>query len=258
VSLRSIGVGNGLTLDVPIGWDLKGAGFVNRATTRLLLAGNIDIGSLASVPNNGDVDVAALPSGSVTVEVESFCSLFCNGPADETPLPLNWSAAVAFNGTQPSGRHALALGFRWFDRPLFLVARWVDDAPDADVAAIADIVRSVRADPPLPATGEYNRWDGLGPLASIPPGTVRLVPLPAGATIRPPYQNWDNGRSSSCTSRPASLRSPRSLWSIGDAWSRSTRRPITSRAPSTAACTRGRGAARTSGRSRQATCGRCP
>lgn len=191
-ALRSIGLGNGLTVDVPIGWSLKGPGNVNRATWRLLLAGNIDVASLATVPNNGDVDVAALPSGSVTLEVEYFCSLFCQGPTDETPLPLDWSVAAAFGGSQPAGRHELALGFRWFDQPLFLVARWVDDAPAADVAAIADIVRSVRADPAPPATGEFDGWAGLGPLAAIPLGTVRLIPLPAGAIIRPPYRTWDN------------------------------------------------------------------
>jgi hypothetical protein len=191
-SLRSIGLGNGLTVDVPIGWELKGAGIVNRATQRLLLVGNVDVANLAAVPNNGDIDVDALPSGSVTVEIEYFCSLFCAGPADETSLPLDWSAASPFGGSQPPGRHALGLGFRWFDHPLFVVARWADDAPAADVAAIADIVRSVRADPAPPATGEFNGWAGLGPLASIPLGTVRLVPLPAGAIIRPPYRSWDN------------------------------------------------------------------
>ena len=107
-------------------------------------------------------------------------------------MPLSWSAATPFGGDQPAGRHQLALGFRWFDQPLFLVARWVDDAPAADVAAIADILRSVRADPAPPATGEFNGWAGLGPLASIPLGTVRLVPLPPGAIIRRPYQSWDN------------------------------------------------------------------
>jgi len=191
-TLRSIGLGNGLTLDVPISWSLKGIGNVNRATQRLLLVGNVDVANLATVPNNGDVDVSALPSGSVTVEIEYFCSLFCAGPADETPLPLDWSAASPFGGSQPPGRHALALGFRWFDDPLFVVARWVDDAPAADVAAIADIVRSVRADPAPPATGEFNGWAGLGPLASIPLGSVTFEPLPAGAIIRQPYRVWDN------------------------------------------------------------------
>lgn len=191
-TLRSVGLGNGLTLDVPIGWALEGAGNVNRATQRLLLAGNVDVAKLATVPNNGDIDVGALPSGSVTVEIEYFCGLFCAGPADETPLPLDWSAASPFGGPQPPGRHELALGFRWFDHPLFIVARWVDDAPPADVAAIADIVRSVRADPVPPATGEFNGWAGLGPLASIPVGSVTFEPLPAGAVIRQPYRVWDN------------------------------------------------------------------
>ncbi|HAF11197.1 MAG TPA: hypothetical protein DCK98_14095 [Chloroflexi bacterium] len=192
VSLRSVGLENGLTVDVPVGWSLTGVGSVNRATERLLLAGNTDVVSLPTIPNNGDLDVGALPSGSVTVEVESFCSMFCAGPADETPLPLDWSAAVPFRGSQPPGRHELALSFRWFDRPLFLVARWVDDAPASDIAAIADIARSVRPDPKPPATGEFNGWAGLGPLESIPLGTVRLVPLPVGAIIRPAYRTWDN------------------------------------------------------------------
>jgi hypothetical protein len=191
-TLRSIALGNGLTVDIPIGWALKGVGNVNRATERILLAGNIDVAALPTVPNNGDVDVAALPAGTVTVEFERFCSLFCAGPRDETPLPLDWSAAVPFRPSEPAGRHELELGFRWFDEPILLVARWVDDAPAADVAAIGDIVRSVRADPVPPATGEFNGWAGLGPLASIPVGSVIFEPLPAGAIIRQPYRVWDN------------------------------------------------------------------
>jgi hypothetical protein len=192
VTLRSIGLGNGLTLDVPVGWELKGSGYVNRVTERLLLAGNGDLASLPTIPGNSDIDAAALSSGSVTVEVESFCSMFCQGPADETALPLDWSSAVPRKTGLPAGRHELTLGVRWFDRSFLIVARWVDDAPAADIAAIADIARSVRPDPAPPTTGEYNGWAGLGSLAAIPVGTVQLEPLPVGAIIRPPYRVWDN------------------------------------------------------------------
>lgn len=71
---------------------------------------------------------------------------------------------------------------------MFVVARWADDAPAADIAALAAVARSVRADPALRATGEWNGWAGLGPLADVPAGAVRLVPLPAGAIVRSPYR----------------------------------------------------------------------
>jgi hypothetical protein len=193
VTQRIVSLEEGLVMDVPVVWELAGPGNVNRATQRLLLAGNGDLASLPTVPGNGDIDASGLPGGRVTIEIESFCSVFCAGPADETPLPLDWSSAVPLRKTDlPGGRHELALSFRWFDRSLFLVARWVDDAPAADIAAIADIARSVRPDPAPPTTGEYNGWAGLGSLAAIPVGTVRLEPLPVGAIIRPPYRVWDN------------------------------------------------------------------
>jgi hypothetical protein len=191
-TLRSIGLGNGLTLDVPIGWDLRGSGNVNRATQRMLLVGNGDLASLPTIPGNGDVDTAAIPSGRVTLEAEVFCGAICDGPGEETALPLDWSAAVPRATGLPPGRHSATLGVRWFDSSFLIVARWADDAPAADIAAIADIVRSVRADPTPPGTGEFNGWAGLGPFASIPVGSVTFEPLPAGAIIRQPYRVWDN------------------------------------------------------------------
>lgn len=192
VSLRSIGLGNGLTVDVPVGWDLTGLSHVNRVTQRVLLVGNVELASLPTIPGNGDLDAAALPPGSVTVEVETFCGMFCQGPADESALPLDWSQAVPRTTDLPAGRHDATLGVRWFARSFLIVGRCADDAPAADVAAIADIARSVRADPAPPPTGEFNGWAGLGPLAAIQPGSVRLVPLPAGAIIRAAYRPWDN------------------------------------------------------------------
>jgi hypothetical protein len=192
VSLRSVGLGNGLTIDVPVGWEITGLSYVNRVTQRLLLVGNRDLASLPTIPGNGDLDAAALPSGSVTVEVETFCGMSCQGPPDESALPLDWSQAVPRMTGLPAGRHELMLGVRWFDRPFLIVARWADDASASDIAAIADITRSVRADPAPPATGEYNGWAGLGQLASIPVGSVQFEALPPGAIIRPPYRVWDN------------------------------------------------------------------
>ena len=192
VSLRSVGLGNGLVVDVSVAWSLAGAGIVNRATQRALLAANVEIAALPTLPGNGDVDAHALASGQVTVELESFCRMACMGPADESRLPLDRSAAARlYDRALPAGRHELGVGFRGFDTPLYVVARWVDDAPASDIAAIADIARSIRPERPVPTTGEFNGWAGLGPLAHIPVGTVRFTPLPAGAVVQQPYRVWD-------------------------------------------------------------------
>lgn len=196
VTQRIVDVGHGLGLvtDVPVGWSLDGLRGVNRGTQRLILASNIDVATLPTIPGNGDIDAAALPGGAVTVEIESFCRLICTGPTEETSLPLDWSnAGPLAQRSLPDGRHELAVGFRWFGRPMFVVARWADDAPPADIASIATITARIRADPPLPAAGEYRGWDGVGPLSDIPPGTVRLEALPVGAVIRSPGRLFDNG-----------------------------------------------------------------
>jgi len=182
----------GLSLEIPAQWTWNaGAGFINRATTRYFLAANGPLTDLPVVPGNGDVDASALPAARVVVEVEAFCRLACSGPATETPLPLDWSTAAPFSDRSlASGRHELALGFRWFDQPLFVFARWADDAPAGDIAAIATVVRSLRPDPAPPVSGEYRGWDGIGPLANIPVGSVTLTPLPAGAISPPPYRTY--------------------------------------------------------------------
>ena len=184
----------GLSLEIPQRWTWNAMFvLVNRATQRYFLAANGPLTELPGLPGNGNVDAGVLPSGRVVVSVESFCRMSCNGPATETRFPLDWTTAEPlFDRTLPSDRRELAVGFRWFDQPLFVVARWADDAPVADIAAIADVVQSLRADPDPPATGEYRGWDGLGPLASIPVGSVTLWPLPAGAVLRPPYRAYDN------------------------------------------------------------------
>lgn len=192
VSLRTVDVGHGLGLvaDVPVDWSLDALRMVNRGTQRWILASNTELAGLPIVEGNGDIDTAALKSGQVTVEIESFCRLSCNGPTEETPLPLDWANAVPlYPRPLPPGRHELAVGFRWFSQPLFIVARWVDDAPAADLAAIAAIAQSIRAEPPPPATGEYQGWAGVGRLADIPSGAVRLMPLPVNATVAPSWRS---------------------------------------------------------------------
>src|SRR5439155_926538 len=120
----------GLSLEIPARWTWNaGVGFVNRATSRYFLAANGPLTDLPVVPGNGDVDASALPTGRVVVAVEEFCRLGCSGPTTETALPLDWSTAAPFFGrTVPSDRHEGAIGFRLFDQPLFVVARWADDA----------------------------------------------------------------------------------------------------------------------------------
>lgn len=179
-------------MDVPASWTLGDAGNVNWAATRFLFAGNGDLAGLSKIRGNGDVDPAALPNDRVIVEIESFCRLMCAGPADETPLPLDWSSAAPRTPGLPASLHERSLGFRWFDQPLFVIAMWGDGAPAADIAAIEAIVGSLRPDPVPPALGEFAGWDGIGPLSAIAVGAVTLHPLPPNAVIRPMYRLYDN------------------------------------------------------------------
>lgn len=173
-------------LEVPADWSVSGAEMVNRATQREVLATNGPIAGLPTLPGNGDVDAAALSGGRVVVSVQSFCRMSCMGPETETPLHLDWAQArPIYDRVLAQGMNERAIAFRWFDRPMYLVARWTDDAPAQDIAAIAGIAASVRAERPLPVRGEYHGWAAVGPLADLPIGTVRLEPLPAGATRRP-------------------------------------------------------------------------
>lgn len=176
-----VALGNGLAIDVPLSWQIAEGGIVNRGIQRLLMVGNGDLASLPTIPGNGDVDPTTLPSGRVVVEIEVFCRLACRGPETETALPLDWStAAPLYDRALPVGRHEMAVAFRWFGQPIYIVARWADDAPAADITAIPSIVRSVRADPLPPTTGLYGDWLGLGMLTDLPIGTVRTVPFPVG------------------------------------------------------------------------------
>lgn len=115
-------------LDVPAGWSVSGAAPVNRATQREVLATNGPVAGLPTIPGNGDIDPAALPAGRVVVAVQSFCRLSCMGPESETALPPDWAQARPLaDRVLPAGKHEIAVAFRWFDRPMHLVARWTDD-----------------------------------------------------------------------------------------------------------------------------------
>lgn len=185
-AVRAVPFADGLVLDVPADWSVSGAAMVNRGTQREVLATNGPTGVLPTIPGNGDIDPAALPPGRVVIAVQSFCRLSCTGPETETPLPLDWTQARPFAGrVLPPGTHEIAVGFRWFDRPMYVVARWTDGAPPRDVAAIAAIAESVRPERTLPLRGEHRGWAAVGPLAALPIGAVRLEPLPAGATRAP-------------------------------------------------------------------------
>lgn len=185
-TVRVAALGNGLQIDVPLTWQLAEGGTVGRRTQRLLMVGNGDLTRLPTLPGNGEIDVTMLPSGRVVVEFQVFCRLINKAPETEPPLPPDWSkAAPLYDRALPVDRHEIAVAFGWFDQPICIVARWADDAPAADIAAIPSIVRSVRADPP-PLTGLYREWLGLGMLTDLPIGTVRLVPYPVAG--RPPLQ----------------------------------------------------------------------
>lgn len=183
--VRQLSFGAGLVLDVPADWIVVGAGLVNRATQRELMAGNGALDALPTIPGNGDIDPAALPSGRVVLSVQSFCRMSCLGPDNETALPLDWTDARPLlpGRILPAGKHELALAFRWFDQPLHLVARWSDDAPPRDIAAISAIARSVRAERALPQRGEFHSWLAVGPSGALDVGAVRRETVPAGAPV---------------------------------------------------------------------------
>ena len=194
IATRHVAFANGLAIDVPASWSLvQESGFVNRATQRLVFAGNGDLGALVAITGNGEVDVASLPEGRLALEVEMFCRFACSGPAAETAWPLDWSSATALpDRVLPPDRHELAVAFRWFDAPMFVVARWADGPRvAADIAQLPSIVASIRPDPPQPASGEFHGWAGVAPLADIPVGTVRFEPLPPGAIVQQPGRIWD-------------------------------------------------------------------
>jgi len=191
--VQTLSLENGLVFDAPVAWSFAPAGFINRAANRIALVTNGPLADLPQLPGNGDVDASTLPAGRVAVEIEQFCRLSCRGPADETALPVDWQKAAPLYDVQlPADRHEIGVGFRWFDQPLFIVARWSDDAPPADIAAIADIAKSVRPDPPVPADGWYRGWYGLGALDRFAVGSVERIPQPPGA-VRPPNQSYDSG-----------------------------------------------------------------
>lgn len=191
---RHVPFGNGLAIDVPVNWSVaQEGGFLNRGTQRLVFAGNGDLASLATVPGNGDIDVASLPAGRLVLEVEIFCRLECSGPSSETPWPLDWTTATALAGRGlPADRHELTISFRWFDAPMFVMARWADGpGVAAEVAQLPSVVASIRPDPPQPSSGEFHGWAGIAPVADIPVGTVRFEPLPPGAIVQQPGRIWD-------------------------------------------------------------------
>lgn len=174
-------------MDVPSAWaaDLDGR-IVNRAATQLVAVGNGELRGLPTVPGNGDVDPLQLPRDRVIVQIQSQCRFSCSGPAEETGFPLSWSVAAPLAAEREAtfaaaGVHERVSGLRYFDQPLVIIARWGDAAPSDDIAAIARIVASIRPDPAPPASGEFRGWTNVAPLADLPIGTVRLVPLPEGA-----------------------------------------------------------------------------
>jgi hypothetical protein len=194
VATRHVRFGNGLAIDLPAGWAIiQENGYVNRATERLVFAGNGDLAALQTIPGNGDIDLASLPAGRLVLEVEMFCRLDCSGPSSETSWPLDWTTATALSDRSlPAERHELAVSFRWFDVPIFVIARWADGPNIAtDVAQLPSVVASIRPDPPQPSGGEFNGWDGVASLADVPIGSVRFEPLPPGAIIQQPERIYD-------------------------------------------------------------------
>ena len=89
----------------------------------------------------------------------------------ESSFPLDWSAARLIADGQGNVATTLSVSFQHMLRPLTLTARIGSSAPASDVAQIAGIVASITPEP-IPTSGDYRGWRVIGPLASLPVGTV--------------------------------------------------------------------------------------
>lgn len=149
---------------------------VNRRTVRLLVIGNqgtslpAPSGNQTLLPGQAP-EWTQLATDRIVLELTSFSGP--GGPSADTEsvFPLDWSNARPMADGQGNVATALSLSFQQMLRPLSIVARIGTNAPLSDVAQIAGIVTSIRPEP-VPTFGEYRGWRVVGPLVSLPIGTV--------------------------------------------------------------------------------------
>jgi hypothetical protein len=167
----------GFDVRLPRGWTADDqSSLVNRRTVRLLVIGNQGTGLPAPSGNQTSLagqapDWTQLATDRIVLELNSFGGPGGPSADTETSFPLDWSNARPMSDGQGNVASALSLSFQHLLRPLSLVARIGATAPPSDAAEIAGIVASLRPEP-IPTFGEYRGWRVIGPLASLPVGTV--------------------------------------------------------------------------------------
>jgi hypothetical protein len=167
----------GFDIRLPRGWTAEDqSSLINRRTVRLLVIGNQGT-SLPAPPGNqtplpGQApDWTQLATDRIVLEFISFSGPGGPSADTESSFPLDWSNARSIADGQGNVATALSMSFQHMLRPLTLIARVGASAPPGDVAEIASIVASITPEP-VPTSGEYRGWRVVGPLASLPVGTV--------------------------------------------------------------------------------------
>src|SRR5688572_19132717 len=170
----------GFDVRLPRGWTADDrTTFVNRRTVRLLVIGNqgtslpAPTGNQTPLPGQAP-DWTQLATDRIVLELSTF-----SGPGGPSPdaadtesaFPLDWSNARPIADGQGNVATALSMSFQHMLHRLTLIARIGTSALPSDVAEIAGIVASLRPEP-IPTSGEYRGWRVVGPLASLPVGTV--------------------------------------------------------------------------------------
>lgn len=168
----------GFDVRLPRGWAAEEqSGLINRRTVRLLVIGNQGTSLPRAAPANqtplpGQTpDWTQLATDRIVLELTSLSGPFGPSAGTESSFPLDWSNARPIADGQGNVATALSLSFQHMLRPLTLIARIGTSAPASDVAQIAGIVASITPEP-IPTSGEYRGWRVIGPLASLPVGTV--------------------------------------------------------------------------------------
>lgn len=173
----------GFDVRLPRGWTADDQStLVNRRTVRLLAIGNRGTSVPGPAANQTPLpgqapDWTQLATDRIVLELLSFSGP--GGPSadaadTESSFPLDWSNARPIADGQGNVATALSMSFQHMLHGLTLIARIGTSASPSDVAEIAGIVASLKPEP-IPMFGEYRGWRVIGPLASLPIGTVEYV-----------------------------------------------------------------------------------